>query len=103
MRRWGERSVIGFAIEAGSRRMPTAKKRDCVYVIGAGFSAGLGYPLTHDLLVRLWGRPDKSFMKSLEKVIKFHHSYFDRNRFTTFPNVEQLLTEILINPRTLRC
>jgi hypothetical protein len=27
--------------------------RECVYIVGAGFSAGLGYPLTADLLQRL--------------------------------------------------
>lgn len=48
-----------------------------VYVIGAGFSAGLGYPLTFDLLLRLWPRLDqlgkKQLRKDLEKVIRFHY------------------------------
>jgi hypothetical protein len=35
-------------------------QRDCVYVIGAGFSAGLGYPLTGDLLFRLWPKLGKA-------------------------------------------
>jgi hypothetical protein len=38
--------------------MPTAKGSGIVHVVGAGFSAGLGYPLTSDLLVRLWDRLD---------------------------------------------
>jgi len=28
--------------------------RDTVYVIGAGFSKGLGYPLTNQLLTDVW-------------------------------------------------
>jgi hypothetical protein len=72
-------------------------QRKCVYVIGAGFSAGLGYPLTSDLLMRLWDRIDGTFKKRLERVIRFHHPGFDPDRFTSFPNVEQLLSEMLVN------
>ena len=72
-------------------------QRDCVYVIGAGFSAGLGYPLTSDLLVRLWARTDKKLKKRLKRVIRFHHPEFDPDRFTSFPNVEQLLSEMQVN------
>lgn len=79
---------------------PAAKdmaERDCVYVIGAGFSAGLGYPLTSDLLVRLWERIDNDLKDRLERVIRFHHPGFDPIRFTSFPNVEQLLSEMQVN------
>ncbi|MYC65073.1 MAG: hypothetical protein F4X12_01925 [Acidobacteriia bacterium] len=72
-------------------------QRDCVYVIGAGFSAGLGFPLTSDLLVRLWDRIDKRLRKRLKRVIRFHHPEFDPKRFTTFPDVEQLLSELQVN------
>jgi hypothetical protein len=68
-----------------------------VYVIGTGFSAGLGYPLTSDLLMRLWDRIDRKSKKQLEHVVRFHHPGFDPNRFTSFPNVEQLLSEMLVN------
>jgi len=68
-----------------------------VYVIGAGFSAGLGYPLTSDLLVRLWDRIDQELKVGLKKVIGFHHPGFDPKKFTSFPNVEQLLSEMLVN------
>lgn len=74
-----------------------AKRRECVYVIGAGFSAGLGYPLTSDLLMRLWERLDLSFGEKLARVIRFHHPGFDPARFSSFPNVEQLLSEMLVN------
>jgi hypothetical protein len=70
---------------------------DCAYVIGAGFSAGLGYPLTHDLLLRLWQRIDGKLKEDLRKVISFHHPGFDPNRFSSFPNVEQLLSEMAVN------
>jgi hypothetical protein len=72
-------------------------RRKSVYVIGAGFSAGLGYPLTHDLLVRLWARLDDPLRDGLAKVIKFHHTSFDHKRFTSFPNIELLLSKIAVN------
>lgn len=72
-------------------------KRDCVYVIGAGFSAGLGYPLTHDLLLRLWKRIDGKLKRDLKRVVRFHHPSFDPKRFSSFPNVEQLLSEMAVN------
>ncbi|MGE0678796.1 hypothetical protein [Pseudolabrys sp.] len=72
-------------------------RRECVYVVGAGFSAGLGYPLTYDLLQRLWPRLDANFKKRLVKVIQFHHPRFDERRFSSFPNVEELLSEMFVN------
>ncbi len=72
-------------------------ERQCVYVIGAGFSAGLGYPLTSDLLVRLWDRLNDPFKTQLGRVIRFHHPGFNPARFTSFPNVEQLLSEMQVN------
>lgn len=72
--------------------------RNCVYVVGAGFSAGLGYPLTSDLLQRLWPRlPDDDSKARLRKVIEFHHHGFDPDRFSSFPNVEQLLSQMEVN------
>ena len=76
--------------------MKTTQQRN-LYVIGAGFSAGLGYPLTNDLLIRLWDRADKSFRGELERVIKFHYPGFDCMRFSSFPNVEELLSQIMVN------
>lgn len=78
------------------------ERRKCVYVIGAGFSAGLGYPLTGDLLFRLWKELDQDFRDNLAKVIEFHHPGFDERRFTTFPNVEELLSEMLVNEKLFR-
>lgn len=72
-------------------------ERDCVYVISAGFSAGLGYPLTSDLLVRLWERIDDGLKERLGRVIRFHHPGFNPARFTSVPNVEQLLSEMQVN------
>ncbi len=73
----------------------------CVYVVGAGFSTGLGYPLTSDLLMRLWDRiagcDDASFREDLERVIEFHHPGFDRKRFSSFPTVEELLSQMMVN------
>jgi hypothetical protein len=73
-------------------------KRECVYVVGAGFSAGLGYPLTHDLLMRLWDRPlEVNLKKDLEEIIRFHHPSFRADKFTSFPNIEELLSEMYVN------
>src|SRR5260221_14149308 len=71
--------------------------RDTVYVVGAGFSAGLGYPLTKSLLIDVWSRLDNDSRKQLGKVIRFHHPAFDPKRTTSFPDIEQLLTEISVN------
>ena len=68
-----------------------------VYVVGAGFSAGLGYPLTANLLVEVWPRLTLSLRKRLAKVIEFHHPGFDPKRNTSFPYIEALLTEIGVN------
>jgi hypothetical protein len=48
--------------------------KDYVYVIGAGFSAGLGYPLTKSLLIDVWNRLDKDARTQLRKIIDFHQS-----------------------------
>ena len=49
------------------------------------------------MLVRLWDRIDETFWTRLERVIRFHHPGFDPGRFTSFPNVEQLLSEMQVN------
>ena len=77
--------------------MSDSETSGTVYVIGAGFSAGLGYPLTSDLLVRLWDRLNADLKKRLRNVIEFHHPGFSPTRFSSFPNVEQLLSEIRVN------
>jgi len=71
--------------------------RDTVYVIGAGFSAGLGYPLTKSLLIDVWNRLDKPSRQQLRKIVAFHHPGFSVDRNTSFPDIEQLLTEISVN------
>ncbi|MGH6689149.1 MAG: hypothetical protein ACREF4_00490 [Gammaproteobacteria bacterium] len=73
------------------------RTRDTVYVIGAGFSAGLGYPLTKSLLIDVWGQLGKGPQSQLRKIIKFHHPGFTVDRKTSFPDIEELLTEIAVN------
>ena len=81
--------------------MPKETQQRCVYVVGAGFSAGLGYPLTSDLLMRLWKRingvKDRPFRKAMEFVIRFDNPRFDRKNFSSFPNVEELLSQMMAN------
>jgi hypothetical protein len=75
----------------------TKRIRDTVYVVGAGFSAGLGYPLTKSLMIEVWDRLPKPTRDQLQKIIQFHHPSFDSRRATTFPDIEQLLTEVEVN------
>ncbi len=80
--------------------LPVVKpKCGVVYVIGAGFSMALGYPLVNDLLIRLWewNKFPKTLQDRLAKVIKFHHPGFNPSRRTSFPNIEQLLSEMMVN------
>src|SRR5271155_5143456 len=71
--------------------------RDTVYVIGAGFSKGLGYPLTNELLAEVWSRLPGGSRDQLAKIIEFHHPAFKVGRKKTFPDIEQLLTEMAVN------
>jgi hypothetical protein len=71
--------------------------RDTVYVVGAGFSAGLGYPLTKSLLIDVWDLLQKAPRNKLSRIIEFHHPAFNPKRKTSFPDIEQLLTEIKVN------
>ncbi|ADE11341.1 SIR2 family protein [Sideroxydans lithotrophicus] len=71
--------------------------RDTVYVVGAGFSKGCGYPLTRDLLFDVWARIDDTHRDSLRKIIEFHHPHFREDKQASFPNIEKLLTELTVN------
>jgi hypothetical protein len=75
----------------------SAHIRETVYVVGAGFSAGLGYPLTKSLLIDVWDRLEDQPRTQLREIIKFHHPAFSAKRKTSFPDIEQLLTEIAVN------
>src|ERR1035437_8136371 len=68
-----------------------------VYVVGAGFSAGLGFPMTNDLLVRVWAKLEAPLRDKLINIIQFHHPEFDPNRATTFPELEPLLSSMEAN------
>jgi hypothetical protein len=74
-----------------------ARIRETVYVVGAGFSAGLGYPLTKSLLVEAWDRLEEGPKTQLEKIIEFHHPAFVAGRKTSFPDIEELLASIAVN------
>ena len=70
-----------------------------MYVIGAGFSRGLGYPLMKDILARLWKYVDDTeFKRRMARVIKFYYPNF---RGMNFPNVEELLTRMVVNEELL--
>ncbi|WP_260734524.1 hypothetical protein [Tunturiibacter lichenicola] len=72
-------------------------ERRNVYVVGAGFSVGLGFPMTTNLLVDVWDRLTREVRENLAKVISFHNPGFRPARRTTFPYIEDLLTQIAVN------
>ena len=74
-------------------------EQKCVYVVGAGFSKGLDYPLTSELLLQLWNRIEKypQFKEELGRIIRFHHPRFNCCKPGSFPNVEEFLSEMVVN------
>lgn len=72
-------------------------KRSPVYVIGAGFSAGLGFPTIKTLLPAVWERLGSRDTDRLAAIIRFHHPEFDPSVVGSFPNIEQLLSEMKAN------
>jgi hypothetical protein len=76
----------------------TTRIRDSVYVVGAGFSRGLGYPMTNDLLPGVWNDYLSTKERSqLRKIVEFHHPGFDPGEPRSFPDMERFLTEIDVN------
>jgi hypothetical protein len=73
---------------------------ETVYIIGAGFSADLGYPLTSHLLPRVKRRLSKDLKSRFEKIVRFHHPGWD-GRGATLPDIEELLTELSANEELL--
>ncbi len=69
-----------------------------VFVIGAGFSHDLGYPLTYELLKQL--RMKRATWTIFRKVVKFHHPDWD-GRKESMPDIETLLTEWVANEELL--
>ncbi len=69
-----------------------------VYVVGAGLSAGLGFPTISSLLREIWPRLTASdAADDLARIIRFHHPDFNPARDETFVNVEMLLSEMQAN------
>lgn len=83
-------------------RKRVGRRLRVVYVIGAGFSADLGYPLTSNLLSRVWRRLESDEAGRLAKVVEFHHPRFRRDSLLSFPDIEELLTEISANEDLLK-
>jgi len=72
--------------------------KNTVYIVGAGLSAGLGYPTIGNLLPKMWERLETAGLDGqLSKIIRFHHPNFNPRLIDTYPNIEQLLSEIDAN------
>ncbi|ARU26173.1 hypothetical protein [Cellvibrio sp. PSBB006] len=79
------------------------RKKRVVYVIGAGFSAGLGFPTITNLLPKFLKKLDNSSLfHEIERIISFHHPKFNIKDKDTFPNVELLLSEMQANEQLFR-
>ena len=75
-----------------------AGKGGIVYVVGAGFSAGLGFPTIRGLLEAIWPRLEGAgYADSIADIIRFHHPSFNPYRPDTFINIEHLLSEMQAN------
>lgn len=72
-------------------------KIERVFVVGAGFSKSLGYPLSNEILPGVWKRQSPEEKRTLERIIKFHHPWFNPDDKRTFPNIERLLTDLEVN------
>ena len=71
--------------------------RENVYVVGAGFSRGLGYPMTSGLLPGVWKMLEAKERTQLKKIIGFHHPEFVPSDKSSFPDMERFLTEVDVN------
>ncbi len=90
-------SCSSFSYTFRSATKMTVKPR-IVYVIGAGLSAGLGFPTVSELLPKMWEHILRAgIADELSKVIRFHHPDFNPARPDSFPNVEQFLSEMEAN------
>jgi hypothetical protein len=68
-----------------------------VYIVGAGFSKGLGYPDSAELFPQLWDRLDTNQKETLGRIVQFHYPAFEPLEHKGFPNIEKLLTAIAVN------
>jgi len=75
-----------------------AAKANVVYVVGAGLSVGLGFPTIATLLPDIWGRLESAGLSDdLAEIVRFHHPDFNPLRRKSYPNIEQLLSEMQAN------
>jgi len=88
------RPTLAWTIGRKFRMVKSTISRS-VYVVGAGLSAGLGFPTVAGLLPGLWDRIGAAGLADdLGKVIRFHHPDFNPSLPDTYPNIERLLSEM---------
>lgn len=76
----------------------TESKQKIVYVVGAGLSAGIGFPTIGGLLPSIWQRLESLGIDTdIAEVIRFHHPEFHPARHDTYPTIEELLSELQAN------
>jgi len=67
-----------------------------IFIVGAGASAEMGYPLTRDLLFGLEPRLNSKLRNQFGRVVRFHCPMWDGRR-ETLPNIEEFLTQLVAN------
>ena len=72
-------------------------KSKVVYVVGAGLSAGLGFPTINSLTRAIWPELTANTANAIADIIRFHHPDFDPSLSGTFVNIERLLSEMQAN------
>ncbi|MFJ1340645.1 hypothetical protein ACIKP7_21205, partial [Pseudomonas caricapapayae] len=73
------------------------KPRKTVYIVGAGLSAGIGFPTINNLLSRIWPILPDNHKADLTEVIRFHNPDFTPRALASFPNIEELLSLMQAN------
>ena len=67
-----------------------------VFIVGAGASTEMGYPLTRDLLFGLEPRLNDKLRDQFGRVVRFHYPMWDE-RNETLPDIEEFLTQLTAN------
>lgn len=76
----------------------STSERKVVYVIGAGLSAGLGFPTINSLLPQLWDRLETAgIADQTADIVRFHYPDFNASIPDSYPTIEELLSVMKAN------
>jgi hypothetical protein len=72
------------------------KSNSTVFVVGAGFSAALGYPLSDSFFGQLFERADAELRERIDYFVQHSSFRFNLDAPDSYPNLEELLAEIMV-------